>query len=63
MAHELGPLAPLVDRAVVMRDGRIVYDGAAADAEDGACTATTTRRTTTTTTSPWSLAPFERRRP
>jgi zinc transport system ATP-binding protein len=28
VAHELGPLAPLVDRAVVMRDGRMVYDGA-----------------------------------
>lgn len=28
VAHELGPLAPLVDRAVVMRDGRIAYDGA-----------------------------------
>jgi zinc transport system ATP-binding protein len=28
VAHELGPLAPLVERAVVMRDGRIVYDGA-----------------------------------
>jgi len=27
VAHELGPLAPLVDRAVVMRDGRLVYDG------------------------------------
>ena len=27
VAHELGPLAALVDRAVVMRDGRIVYDG------------------------------------
>ena len=27
VAHELGPLAPLVDRAVVMRDGRAVYDG------------------------------------
>ena len=27
VANELGPLAPLVDRAVVMRDGRIVYDG------------------------------------
>ncbi|WP_166392396.1 metal ABC transporter ATP-binding protein [Nocardioides ochotonae] len=27
VAHELGPLAPLVDRSVVMRDGRIVYDG------------------------------------
>jgi len=27
VAHELGPMAPLVDRAVVMRDGRIVYDG------------------------------------
>jgi zinc transport system ATP-binding protein len=28
VAHELGPLARLVDRAVVMRDGRVVYDGA-----------------------------------
>lgn len=28
VAHELGPLADLVDRAVVMRDGRIVFDGA-----------------------------------
>lgn len=31
VAHELGPLAPLVDRAVVMRDGRVVYDGPPAD--------------------------------
>jgi len=29
VAHELGPLAPLVDRSVVMRDGRVAYDGAA----------------------------------
>lgn len=28
VAHELGPLATLVDRAVVMRDGRVAYDGA-----------------------------------
>ena len=27
VAHELGPLADLVGRAVVMRDGRAVYDG------------------------------------
>lgn len=27
VAHELGPLSGLVDRAVVMRDGRIAYDG------------------------------------
>ncbi len=27
VAHELGPLAPLVDRAVVMSDGRVAYDG------------------------------------
>ncbi|WP_370865744.1 metal ABC transporter ATP-binding protein [Nocardioides agariphilus] len=27
VAHELGPLAPLVDRAVVLRDGRVVHDG------------------------------------
>ncbi len=25
--HELGPLAPLITRTVVMRDGRIAYDG------------------------------------
>ena len=28
VAHELGPLAPLVSRTVLMRDGRIVQDGA-----------------------------------
>ena len=27
VAHELGPLAGLVDRSVVMRDGRVIYDG------------------------------------
>jgi zinc transport system ATP-binding protein len=27
VAHELGPMAPLIDRAIVMRDGRVVYDG------------------------------------
>ena len=27
VAHELGPLAPLIDRAVVLRDGRVAYDG------------------------------------
>jgi zinc transport system ATP-binding protein len=32
VAHELGPLGPLVDRAVVMRDGRIAYDGRPIDA-------------------------------
>lgn len=26
--HELGPLAPLIDRAVVLRHGRVVHDGA-----------------------------------
>lgn len=29
VAHELGPVAPLVDRAVVLRDGRVNYDGPA----------------------------------
>jgi zinc transport system ATP-binding protein len=29
VAHELGPLARLVDRAVVMRDGKVAYDGPA----------------------------------
>jgi zinc transport system ATP-binding protein len=27
VAHELGPIAPLIDRTVVMRDGRVAYDG------------------------------------
>ena len=27
VAHELGPLAPLIERTVVMRDGRVAYDG------------------------------------
>jgi zinc transport system ATP-binding protein len=27
VAHELGPLADLVDRAIVMREGRVAYDG------------------------------------
>lgn len=25
--HELGPLAPLIDRAIVLQDGRVVHDG------------------------------------
>jgi zinc transport system ATP-binding protein len=29
--HDLGPLAPLIDRAVALRDGRIVYDGPVPD--------------------------------
>jgi zinc transport system ATP-binding protein len=32
VAHELGPLAPLVDRAVVLRDGRKVFEGSPAEA-------------------------------
>lgn len=28
VAHELGPIEPLVDRAVVVHDGRIAYEGA-----------------------------------
>ncbi len=28
VAHELGPLAPLIDRAVVVHEGRVVHDGA-----------------------------------
>ena len=31
VAHELGPLAGLVDRAVVLHDGRVVHDGAPVD--------------------------------
>jgi zinc transport system ATP-binding protein len=32
VAHELGPLAVLVDRAVVLRDGRKVFEGPPAEA-------------------------------
>jgi zinc transport system ATP-binding protein len=28
VAHDLGPMAPLVDRAVVLREGRVSFDGA-----------------------------------
>ncbi|QWC85812.1 ABC transporter ATP-binding protein [Nocardioidaceae bacterium] len=31
VAHELGPLTPLIDRAVVLGDGRVRREGAAAD--------------------------------
>lgn len=27
VAHELGPIAPMIARTVVMRDGRVAYDG------------------------------------
>ncbi|KWX01919.1 ABC transporter related protein [Carbonactinospora thermoautotrophica] len=27
VSHELGPLEPLIERAVVLRDGRVVHDG------------------------------------
>lgn len=30
--HELGPLEPLIDRAVVLRDGCVVHDGAPPEA-------------------------------
>ncbi len=33
VAHDLGPLAGLIDRAVVMLDGRIAYDGPPLDEE------------------------------
>jgi zinc transport system ATP-binding protein len=32
VAHELGPLTPLVDRSIVLRDGRIVFEGDAEQA-------------------------------
>ena len=47
VAHELGPLAPLVSRAVLMRDGRIVSDGPPL-ADHGLPQRTTTTSTTTT---------------
>ena len=35
VAHELGPMEPLIDRAVVMRDGRVAYSGPALVERDG----------------------------
>jgi len=35
VAHELGPMEPLIDRAVVMRDGRVVHSGPALLGDDG----------------------------
>jgi zinc transport system ATP-binding protein len=35
VAHELGPLAPLVDRTIVMRDGRVAHDGPPVGVPDG----------------------------
>jgi zinc transport system ATP-binding protein len=32
--HELGPLAQLIDRAIVLRDGRVAYDGPPPDVGD-----------------------------
>lgn len=36
VAHELGPLRPLITRVVAMRDGRITYDGPLSGAPVGA---------------------------
>ena len=33
--HELGPFAPLIDRVVALRDGRVTYDGPADQLVDG----------------------------
>lgn len=35
VAHELGPMEPLIDRAVVMRDGRVAHSGPAVLVDDG----------------------------
>jgi len=35
VAHELGPLASLVDRAVVLRDGRVLFDGPVPEVPSG----------------------------
>ncbi|HLR84346.1 MAG TPA: ABC transporter ATP-binding protein [Nocardioidaceae bacterium] len=34
VAHELGPFRSLVDRAVVLRDGRVAYDGAVPESSE-----------------------------
>ena len=36
VAHELGPMAPLIDRTIVMRDGRVAYDGHPIASDDDA---------------------------
>ena len=52
VAHELGPLAPLVDRAVVMRDGRVAYDGPPLADHEVHRRRRSASRTATTTTRP-----------
>jgi zinc transport system ATP-binding protein len=43
VAHELGPLEPLIQRVVVLREGRIDYDGPPIPGGDGAYHAATHR--------------------
>ena len=73
VAHELGPLAPLVDRAVVMRDGRVAYDGPPLTAtrwprRTWTCSAThhhhaSPSATTTPARTPSTASPLEGTRP
>ncbi|MFC4529421.1 metal ABC transporter ATP-binding protein [Sphaerisporangium dianthi] len=35
VAHELGPMAPLITRSIVLRDGRVAHDGPAAPGDTG----------------------------
>ena len=59
VAHELGPMADLVDRAVVMREGRVAYDGPplASFAEPRTATTTPTSRGPPVRTPPASPPP------
>ncbi|BDZ43229.1 ABC transporter [Paraoerskovia sediminicola] len=55
--HELGELAPLVTRAVVLRHGQVVHDGAPPAASPGTTTRRTSTSTPTTTTRATTRAP------
>lgn len=49
--HELGPLEPLIDRAVVLRDGCVMHDGPPRRPSDSTrCPVTTTYTRTRLTT-------------
>ena len=62
VAHELGPLGPLVHRALVMRDGRVAYDGPPIEVFTDADEHGHHHTVTTVDHAPTVAAPFDARR-
>jgi zinc transport system ATP-binding protein len=63
VAHELGPLGPLVHRALVMRDGRVAYDGPPIEVFTDADEHGHHHTVPSVDHTPTVTAPFERRTP